>query len=333
MLADLDSIKVGDPLFLRMNELLRSDIVPSTKKIDLHFALAKVLEEDNDYDDAFNHWQAGNKLKNSALKWKDAGREVRVRRIMAVFDKDLLTRHRGGGSPSSAPIFVLGMPRSGTTLVEQILVSHSRVDAGGEMLVLPRLASEVGYPENCAQLNSEALKGLGERYLTEARPGNRSHFTDKLPDNYLRIGLIRLILPNAIIIHCRRDPVDTCLSCYRMHFGGNTQGFSYDLRNLGLEYRRYRGIMDHWQALTPDAIHEVCYEDLIADKDREIRRLLDFCELSFEEGCLQFHKTDRPVETASASQVRREIYGTAVERWKKYEKHLKPLLQVIDPRR
>ena len=143
--------------------------------------------------------------------------------------------------------------------------------------------------------------------------------------------MIRLILPNAHIIHCRRDPVDTCLSCYRILFSENEQGFSYNLRNLGLEYRRYQSIMDHWMALMPDAIHEVHYEDMIADKDREINRLLDFCGLRFEEACMQFHKTDRLVDTASASQVRREIYGTAVQRWKKYEKHLQPLLQVIGP--
>ena len=178
------------------------------------------------------------------------------------------------------------------------------------------MAREIGYPENCARLNSKALKGLGERYLAEARTGTRSSFIDKMPDNYLRIGLIRLILPNARIIHCRRDPVNTCLSCYRMHFSKNAQGFSYDLKNLGLEYRRYQSVMDHWMALMPDAIHEVCYEDLVTDKDREIRRLMDFCGLAFEERCLQFHKTDRPVETASASQVRQEIYGTAIQRWK-----------------
>ncbi len=332
ILADLKSIEVGDPLFLRMHELLRSETVPHPQKIDLHFALAAVLEENNDYDGAFDHWQEGNRLKSSMLRWEDSGREDRVRRVMAVFDEDLLTRHLGGGSPARAPIFVLGMPRSGTTLVEQILVSHSQVDAGGELPVLRRLAEEVGYPENCAQLTTEALKGLGERYLTEARPGERPNFTDKMPANYARIGLIRLILPNARIIHCRRDPVDTCLSCYRTHFSKNTQGYSYDLRSLGQEYLRYQTIMNHWMALLPDAIHEVRYEDLVADKDREIRRLLDFCGLDFEESCLRFHKTDRPVETASASQVRREIYPTAVQRWKKYEKHLKPLLDVIELR-
>ena len=331
MLADLKSIRLGDSLFLRMNELLRSDIVPKTEKIDLHFALAAVLEENNDYDGAFGHWQTGNNLKNSALKWKNAGREDSVRRAKTVFNKDLLARHLGDGSPSSAPIFVLGMPRSGTTLVEQILASHSQVDAGGELPVLQRLAHEVGYLENGAQLNSVALKELGERYLSEAHSGKCSNFTDKMPNNYFRIGMIRLILPNAHIIHCRRDPVDTCLSCFRTLFRGNSQGFSYNLRNLGLEYRRYQSIMDHWIALMPNAMHEVHYEDMIADKDREIRRLLDFCGLRFEEACLQFHKTDRLVDTASASQVRREIYGTAVQRWKNYEKHLQPLLQIIGP--
>jgi hypothetical protein len=332
MLAELGSLGVDDPMFDRINKFLQSDRVPGLSKIDLHFAAAKVLEDNADYDGAFENWQAGNTLKNSMLGWEDAGREDHAGRILATFDKDLLVRHAGHGVSSDAPIFVLGMPRSGTTLVEQILVSHSEVDAGGELPALLRLAKDIGYPEKLGELNSEALAELGERYLNDARPGDRPRFTDKMPGNFLRIGLIRLILPNARIIHCRRDPVDTCLSCYRTNFRGGSQGYSYDLGNLGLEYRRYQRVMDHWMALMPDAIHELRYEDLIADKDGEIRRLLNFCGLDFEEACLKFHETDRPVETASAGQVRQEIYGTSVQRWKKYEKHLQPLLEALERR-
>jgi len=157
------------------------------------------------------------------------------------------------------------------------------------------------------------------------------HFTDKTPENFLRIGLIRLALPNARIIHCGRDPVDTCLSCYRRLFVRGRQGFAYDLRELGLEYLRYARLMAHWRMVAPGAIHELQYEDLVADQEGETRRLLAFCGLPFEDACLRFHETERTVETASANQVRQKIYRSAAQRWRHYEKHLGPLLEVLRP--
>ena len=223
------------------------------------------------------------------------------------------------------------MPRSGTTLVEQILASHSQVEAGGELTSLRRLARQAGYPEAFADPDLPSLRRFGESYLAAARPVGGPHFTDKMPDNFLRIGLIRLALPNARIIHCRRDPIDICLSCYRILFIRDAQKFSYDLHELGLEYLRYARLMAHWRMVAPDAMHVVQYEDLIADQEGEIRRLLNFCGLAFEDACLRFHETERTVKTASAEQVRQKIYRGAVERWRHYEKHLGPLLELLRP--
>jgi tetratricopeptide (TPR) repeat protein len=331
MLAESKSIEAGDPLFARMVEQLGSDATAPAGKIDLHFALATVFENQEDYDRAFGHWKVGNRLKRSSIDYDDAAREAAIQNIMDVFNEELLGRYAGQGSDSEAPIFVLGMPRSGTTLVEQILASHSQVEAGGELTVLRRLARQARYPEAFANSEPVNLKGLGESYLAAARPLGGPHFTDKTPENFLHIGLIRLALPNARIIHCRRDPVDTCLSCYRCLFVRGRQGFAYDLRELGLEYLRYARLMAHWRMVAPGNIHELQYEDLIADQEGETRRLLAFCGLPFEDACLRFDETERMVETASAYQVRQKIYRGAAERWKHYEKHLGPLLEVLRP--
>lgn len=330
MLADQASITAGDPLFARMQEQLRADDLPLDRKMDLHFAMAKALEDQADYDAAFDHWQTGNRLKRSTLSYDDAVQEAEADRIIAVFDEELLSRHSGRGSPSDAPIFILGMPRSGTTLVEQILASHSQVTAGGELTALRRLAHETDYPQAIAGYGAAELAGLGVAYLNRARPADSRHFTDKLPDNFYRIGLIRVILPNARIVHCRRDPVDTCLACYRRHFTRGNLGFAYDLRELGLAYNRYLRLMDHWRTVAPGAFHELHYEDMIADQEGETRRLLEFCGLPFEDACLRFHETERTVQTASADQVRQKIYDSAVKRWKHYERHLAPLLEILN---
>jgi len=196
--------------------------------------------------------------------------------------------------------------------------------------VLRRIAREAGYPQSFTTYGAQELAALGVSYLGQARPAGSAHFTDKLPDNYLRVGLIRLILPNALIIHCRRDPVDTCLACCRRNFSRSNVGFAYDLRELGLAYNRYLRLMAHWEKIAPGAVYTLQYEDLIADQDGETRRLLDYCGLPFEEACLRFYETERTVQTASAGQVRQEIYDSAVQRWKHYERHLAPLLEILE---
>lgn len=329
MLAGLEPIEADDPLMARMRSLARNKALPPNRQINLQFALAKALEDQKDFDAAFRHLNAGNQLQRSLLTYDDAERDATVRQIMAVFDRKLLAQNAGGGCPSDAPIFVLGMPRSGTTLIEQILASHSAVEAGGELSTLRGLAAGSGFPEAFAHADPGDLRAAGETYLAETGLSQSKRFTDKLPENFLRIGLIRLILPQARIIHCRRDPVDTCLSCFCQKFGEGSQPFSYDLRELGLEYRRYERVMEHWEKVAPGTVYEVRYEDLIDDQEGETRRLLAYCDLPFEDACLRFFETTRIVETASASQVRQRLYRSAAGRWKRYEAHLEPLLAVL----
>jgi hypothetical protein len=298
--------------------------------VNLQFALGKAFEGQEDFDAAFHHYSTGNKLQRSMLDYSDAEREVTAQHIMTVFDRELLDQSTDTGCQSDAPIFVLGMPRSGTTLTEQILASHSAVEAGGELKTLRSLASGVGFPMAFLATDSVDLKAAGEAYLAATGLSDKGRFTDKMPENYLLIGLIRLILPNARIINCRRTPADTCISCYCIKFGAGSILYSYDLQEIGLEYRRYQRVMEHWEDVMPGAIYNLNYEDLINDQEGETRRLLDYCDLPFESACLQFSKTKRIVDTASASQVRKGLYRTSAGRWKQYEKHIEPLLAVLD---
>ncbi len=331
-LANMTRIEPEDPVYARLQSLLGNTSLSPQQRTEMLFAIARVLEDQKDYDAAFRYWEEANRLKRSTIHYDDAMREDLARATIEIFDRALLDRHVGHGNPTDAPIFIVGMPRSGTTLVEQIVASHSRVTAAGELPVLGRIADAAGYPASFSSAKGigGTLDAMGNDYLALAHPAGTGRFTDKMPGNYLRIGLIRLILPNARIVHCRRDPVDTCLWCYRQLFTGSGQPYSYDLRELGLEYRRYERLMEHWRTVAPEVLYEIQYESLIDNAETEIRRLLDFCGLPFEPGCLDFHETDRPIRTASASQVRQPIYRGAQGRWKKYEAYLAPLLRVLE---
>lgn len=232
------------------------------------------------------------------------------------------------------------MPRSGTTLVEHILASHSRVYGGGELSDLRRLAGGLNklsptghdFPDGVADLGPKDLHRLGRTYweAVRRRAPDAPHVTDKAPGNFRYLGLIHLMLPRARIIHCVRNPVDTCLSCYKLLFVSG-QNFSYDLVELGRYHRLYTRLMDHWRAVMPGRILDVRYEDLVAAQERETRRLLEFCGLPWEDACLSFHTTRRLVKTASATQVRQPIYKSAVGSWKRYARHLGPLLESLGP--
>jgi tetratricopeptide (TPR) repeat protein len=330
ILAGLKLIEKGDPVMASMLSLAQSSSLTLAHQVNIHFALAKALESQQDFDTAFDHFNAANRLRRSIINYDDGDRESTVRRIMSVFDRELLQRAVDSGNESDAPIFILGMPRSGTTLVEQILASHSEVEAGGELDTLYQIATSTGYPEAFSQMPLEELRSIGASYILNCGFSATRHFTDKMPENFLYIGLIKLILPRAKIIHCRRTPADTCLSCYSQKFGSGNLLYSYDLQELGLEYRRYQRIMAHWEKVMPGTTYNLDYEDLINDQEGETRRMLDYCGLPFEEACLQFSKTKRIVDTASASQVRKGLYSTSVGRWKQYEKYLEPLLAVLD---
>jgi hypothetical protein len=253
----------------------------------------------------------GNRLKRSRIDYDERG-------TVEMF------RHSAGGSfgaesdPSVVPIFVVGMPRSGTSLIEQILASHAQIQGAGEL-------------QDLAACESEGMDGLAQGYLSRlpALAGGKIRIVDKQPDNFLRIGLIRTILPNARIIHCVRNPIDTCVSCYSKLFSAG-QHFSYDLAELGRYYRRYSDLMAHWRSVLPaDAMLDVAYEDVVDDLEGQARRLIDYCGLEWDDRCLSFHKTRRIVKTASAVQVRKPLFRTSLERWRRYEAHLGPLLHAL----
>jgi tetratricopeptide (TPR) repeat protein len=307
----------------------------------LRFALGKACLDAGDAERAFAHLSEGNRLKRSALTYDSEATARGILEIARTFTPDLMARLAGAGDPTQAPVFIVGMPRSGTTLVEQILASHPEVHGAGELTLLRDVVGGVSvsapegpadYSRLLAQLEPRDLAFLGSRYaerLCALAPGKR-RVIDKEPLNFLYCGLIHLILPNARIVHCRRNAVDTCLSCYTKPFVGEL-GFTYDLRELGLYYRRYEMLMAHWRTLLPPACFiEVDYEALVEDLEGEGRRLLGFCGLEWHEACLAFHQTRRHILTASATQVREPLYRTSVGRWKSYARYLEPLLGALE---
>ena len=311
-------------------------------QLHLHFALGKALEDRGDYSDSFAHYAAGAALRRGQVTYYADATTRRVETYKQVFNRELFT-HAPTGSDSDAPLFVLGLPRSGSTLVEQILASHSAVEGTFELpdigyLVeeLTRKASEAvgdSYPHILERLGAGELRKLGESYLERTRIHRKNgtpHFIDKMPNNFVHIGLIRLILPHARIIDVRRHPLASCFSAFKQHFAQG-QTFSYDLTELGRYYRDYLDLMTHFDTVLPGHVHRVIYEDLVTNPETEIRRLLDFCGLPFEPACLTFHQTQRPVRTVSSEQVRRPLYRDALENWRHYEPWLEPLKSALGP--
>ena len=330
-LADMKTFRERDADVVALETQLASVAGPSPHTHYLHFAMAKALDDIGAYDEAFAHLQAGSVLKRAILPYDEPKVLAYLRDMARVYETSLLDRFAGAGEPSSAPIFILGMPRAGTTLVEQILASHGEIHAGGERLDFEAAIASVLPPvpavERVAALDPESLRALGAAYLARlpGLPPGKSRITDKLPANFMHVGLIHLALPGAKIVHVLRDPADTCMSCYSKLFDVG-QEFTYDLSELGRYYVAYRRLMDHWRAVIPGAIYEISYEALVADMAEETRRVLDYCGLEWDPACLAFHENARPVQTASATQVRKPLYGSSVGRWKRYERHLAPLL-------
>lgn len=310
----------------RMRELFDTPSTSDADRIHLGFGLTKVFDDLNDADQASAYMIKGNELKRKTLSYDIALWEAWESWITDNFPEKTFAEASDAGDTNNQPILVLGMPRSGTTLVEQILSSHSQVFGAGELGILEGLATASEYPDKPPDLSAKALKKLARGYasgLDVLAPGS-PRIVDKGLGNYYFLGLIALALPNARIIHCRRDPMDTCLSCFKLLFRRG-QEFTYDQAELGAYYRLYSRVMAHWNQVLPGRILEMTYEDVVADQEGESRRLLEFCGLEWEDACLQFHKTDRRVATASAEQVRRPIYKSSVKRWADYRRHLAPL--------
>lgn len=334
-LSRLKKFVTDDPDLERLRQLEhRLDELGSRDQMLLHFALGKAREDIEQYDAAFGHFERGNRMKRATLDY-DIERQRRLfDALQTVFTADFIAAQRGGGCNDTRPIFIVGMPRSGTTLVEQILSSHPAVDAGGESKALEaalqycRLA---GLDIADLPRRSDAYSSIAGEYLRRlgAPTAPARHVTDKMPGNFLYLGLIHLALPQARIIHCRRDARDVCVSCYTLLF---TPGhhYSFDLAELGGYYRLYAELMEHWQSVLPaGCVLDMRYEDLVADTEAGARRLLAHCGLEWDDACLRFFENTRRVKTASKAQVRAPIYSSSIGRWRRYEAHLAPLLQAL----
>jgi tetratricopeptide (TPR) repeat protein len=315
----------------------------SRSRAMLNFALAKAYEDAGRYDDAFLRLIEANRLVKAEVPYDEAGERSRFERLRIAFTTELLS-DGNHGCPSETPIFIVGFPRSGTTLTEQILASHPGVHGAGETAILANVASSnvmnldggggtmLTFPESLASLPKDRFRIAGEQYERQLRDGAPAvpRITDKLPANFMFIGLIHLILPRARIIHVRRDAIDTCVSCFFQRFREKNVPFTYELGELGHHYRMYLDLMTHWRKVLPEgSFTEVRYEDLVDDLEGEARRLVNFCGLAWDDRCLSFHQTGRAVRTASVAQVRQPIFRTSVERWRRYEKFLAPLIEAI----
>ena len=336
-LANLKTFRFGaDDLATMRRQLARTGLADEDR-LHLEFAVGKALEDAGDYEPSFRHYAQGNAIRRTQLHYSADETSARVRHIRQRYTREFFAARAGSGSPARDPIFVVGLPRSGSTLIEQILASHSQVEGTMELpevTSITRLLREqagaegdMPYHDALATLDAAALRELGERYLANTRIQRKTAaplFIDKMPNNFMHIGLIHLMLPNATIIDARRHPLACCFSGFKQHFARG-QGFSYSLDDLGRYYRDYVALMAHFDAVLPGRIHRVVYERMVEDTEGEIRRLLDHCGLPFEESCLRFFQNERPVRTASSEQVRRPIYREGVDHWRNYAPWLVPL--------
>ncbi|MBI5005776.1 MAG: tetratricopeptide repeat protein [Nitrosomonadales bacterium] len=337
-LIQAKKVAADDEHFAALLELQKdAENHSDNRKMSLHFALGKCYDDTKEYDKAFPHYLAGCKLKRARFNYDPEATAHQFTELAEVFSKENIDRLRGSGDPSTMPIFVLGMPRSGTTLTEQIIASHPDVYGAGELPDLLRIAHRktdpktTTFPDNLRYLDQSILSAWGKEYIAavQARAPGSQRITDKMPANFFAVPLIHLMLPNAKIVHVNRNAVDTCLSCFTRLFH-RKQEHTYDLAELGRYYADYARLMDHWRKVLPaGAFLDIQYEDIVADQEDQARRLLEFCGLEWNDACLDFHKTKRQVRTASVTQVRQPIYTTSIERWRKYEKFLGPLLDEL----
>jgi len=339
-LADSKKFVEGDPHLAAMERLAgSSDGLSGIQRSQLNFALAKAYDDLGRPNDAFARLREGNALKRARIDYDEPRTRALFDRVRATFDRRLLAARAQDGCASPLPVFVVGMPRSGTTLVEQILASHPRVHGAGELLdfdlLVGRMRNVDGnvfrYPEDTPALPAEQLCDLGHAYVEglQCRAPAAGRVTNKMPGNFLYLGLIHLALPAAPIIHVVRDARDTCLSCYSKLFTAE-QNFTYDLAELGRYYAKYAELMTHWRDVLPARrVLDIRYEEVVADLEGSARRIVDHCGLDWHPGCIAFHEARRPVRTASASQVRRPIYHTSEGRWRAYQDHLGPLLGAL----
>lgn len=329
----------ADPHVATMLSLLQSGALPDERRVHLAFALGKAFDDLQDYREAFRHFELGNRLRRETFHYEIESDAELIGNIIATFNRDAIDRLRVAAQGSGRPIFIVGMVRSGTSLVERILASHPTVFGAGELehafALGVRSFLDPAIRRQFRPLDTypaDAFEAFGRDYLAklDALETTAPRVTDKLPFNMMMIGLIRAALPNAKIIHCVRDPRDTCLSVYRQNFATDNYRFAYELETIGRFHNLYRRLMRHWHEVYPGAIHDICYESLVRDPEPEVRRLLAACDLDWNDGCLRFHATPGVVTTASFYQVRQPLYADSVGSWRNYEEFLQPLLRVLD---
>ena len=331
-LANLKTVRFTDEDIAAMERTLERGDLKDDDRFHVEFALGKAFHDLGRSGDAFGHYEAGNALRRRYHPYNIGRLTQLVDRVIEQFTEEVLAQP--GGNPAGDPIFIVGMPRAGSTLVEQILSSHSQVEGTSELPDIPAIVSGLGkYPAEILTLGPDERRAAGDDYLRRSavqRRTDRPFFTDKLPNNWIFVPFIQLILPNAKIVDARRHPLSCCFSNFRQHFARG-QDFTYDLADLGLYYAQYVRLMAHIDRVMPGRVHRVIYERMVDDSETEIRALLDYCALPFESGVLEFHKTERAIRTPSAEQVRQPIYRQGTEEWRPYEQFLGPLKAALGP--
>lgn len=336
-LANLKTVSFSDDDVAAMDAALASDGLGTEDAFHLHFALGKAMEERTDHDAAFAHYAKANALRSAELHYDPQAVRTQVDKIIALCTPEFWRARAGQGHDAPDPIFIIGMPRAGSTLIEQILASHSMVEGTMELPDIPAMALREGrgsdWIDATVALSADDADRLGAEFIERTRIQRKTakpFFIDKLPNNWNYVAFIRMILPNAKIIDARRHPLDCCFSNYRQHFAKG-QAFSYDLAHMGQYYADYVRLMAHFDKGVPGHVYRVIHEELLENPEREIRGLLDFLGLPFEDNCLNFHQNTRAVRTASSEQVRRPINRDGVDQWKPYAAHLEPLKRALGP--
>jgi tetratricopeptide (TPR) repeat protein len=340
-LANLKTYRLADDDIAAMEKRLQKEDLTNQSRVNFLYALGKAHEDRSDFEGAWEYYRRGNETQRMLEKYDPVQTEVLHDAVIEVFSASFLQEKAGQGNPDPAPIFVVGLPRSGSTLIEQILASHSMVEGTSELPYVGRVATSlsrnradgINYPEAVRELGAGHLQTLGQQYLELAamhRTEGKPRFIDKMPNNFPAVGFLHLILPNAKIVDARRHPLDACLSCYRQLFAKG-QTFTYDLIDIGEYFLEYERMMDHWHSVLPGKLITLQYEEIVRNFDVEVRRLLEHCELPFEEACLRFYETERPVRTASSEQVRQPIHDRSIGFYRNYEERLHELKEVLAP--
>jgi tetratricopeptide (TPR) repeat protein len=340
-LANLKTFRFSAQQTQDMRSQLQGGKLSPDDRYHFEFSLGKALEDAAEYAESFEHYREGTRLRRQSIRDDADENRAHVDRSKKFFTREFFEARAGTGCPSPDPIFVVGLPRSGSTLIEQILASHSQVEGTMELPDVAMLARVVGgrttrnagsaYPRALEKFSADELAALGERYLAQTRIQRKTPaplFIDKMPNNFAHVGLIHLMLPNAKIVDARRHPLGCCFSAFKQHFARG-QNFTYDLAEVGRYYRDYVELMAHFDAVLPGRVHRVLYEDMVEDTEGEVRRLLAYCGLPFEEGVLRFHENQRAVRTASSEQVRQPIFKEGVDHWRHFEPWLAPLEEAL----